>query len=71
MQFFTFFFIPETKGIPIEEMDLVWTRHWFWKRYVPVSHHNMGVPMSDVKANKLENGANGTNGANEANGHRL
>lgn len=68
MQFFTFFFIPETKGIPIEEMDLVWTRHWFWKRYVPVSHHNMGVPMSDVKANKLENGANGTNGAN---GHQL
>ena len=30
MFIFTYFFIPETKGVPIEEMDLVWTKHWFW-----------------------------------------
>jgi len=59
MFFFTYFFIPETKGIPIEEMDLVWTKHWFWKRYVPYPETlaNGGVPMGDLKANKLENGA--------------
>lgn len=27
-------FLPETKGIPIEEMAGVWKTHWFWKRYV-------------------------------------
>ncbi|XP_071687690.1 sugar transport protein 8-like [Rutidosis leptorrhynchoides] len=27
-------FIPETKGVPIDEMnDKVWKKHWFWKRY--------------------------------------
>lgn len=27
-------FLPETKGIPIEEMnDKAWKKHWFWKRY--------------------------------------
>lgn len=27
-------FIPETKGISIDEMnDKVWKKHWFWKRY--------------------------------------
>ncbi|KAF7810938.1 sugar transport protein 13-like [Senna tora] len=35
MMFFTIFLIPETKGIPIEEMmERVWSKHWFWKRYV-------------------------------------
>jgi hypothetical protein len=24
--------LPETKGVPIEEMQLMWRRHWFWKR---------------------------------------
>lgn len=58
MFFFTVFFIPETKGIPIEEMDLVWTKHWFWKRYVPYPETlaKGGVPMGDLKASKLENG---------------
>ncbi|XP_024382078.1 sugar transport protein MST4 [Physcomitrium patens] len=66
MFLFTYFFIPETKGIPIEEMDLVWTRHWFWKNYVPhpdtLAHPN-GIPMEAMKTSKLEDGA--------ANGHKL
>ncbi|KAG0582204.1 hypothetical protein KC19_3G042200 [Ceratodon purpureus] len=58
MFFFTYFFIPETKGVPIEEMDLVWTKHWFWKKYVPLPETlaHGGVPMGDLKANKVENG---------------
>lgn len=28
--------LPETKGVPVDEMvDRVWRRHWFWKRCFP------------------------------------
>ncbi|CAK9226901.1 unnamed protein product [Sphagnum troendelagicum] len=30
-----YFFLPETKGVPIEEMSLLWRSHWFWRRFVP------------------------------------
>ncbi|XP_051113161.1 sugar transport protein 8-like [Andrographis paniculata] len=31
---FATFLLPETKGIPIEEMtDKVWKKHWFWRRF--------------------------------------
>ncbi|OAY61114.1 sugar transport protein 8 [Manihot esculenta] len=34
MGLFAIFLLPETKGIPIDEMiDRVWKKHWFWKRY--------------------------------------
>ncbi|KAK7411629.1 hypothetical protein VNO78_03064 [Psophocarpus tetragonolobus] len=32
MTIFVYFFLPETKGIPIEEMSYMWRKHWFWKR---------------------------------------
>ncbi|RZR97422.1 hypothetical protein BHM03_00026611 [Ensete ventricosum] len=34
MTVFIALFLPETKNIPIEEMGLVWKKHWFWSRYV-------------------------------------
>jgi len=34
MTLFVYFFLPETKGIPIEEMDAIWGQHWYWKRFV-------------------------------------
>ncbi|CAN6363754.1 unnamed protein product [Urochloa humidicola] len=34
MTAFVFFFLPETKGMPIEEMDKIWAKHWYWKRFV-------------------------------------
>ncbi|CAN1284480.1 Sugar carrier protein C [Linum perenne] len=34
MSIFVFFFLPETKGIPIEEMGQVWRSHWYWSRFV-------------------------------------
>lgn len=34
MSIFIYMFLPETKNIPIEEMYMVWQRHWFWKNYV-------------------------------------
>ncbi|XP_002994656.2 sugar carrier protein A [Selaginella moellendorffii] len=35
MSVFVFWFIPETKNVPIEEMIGVWRKHWFWRRIVP------------------------------------
>ncbi|XWS39727.1 hypothetical protein CRYUN_Cryun18bG0079300 [Craigia yunnanensis] len=34
MTIFVAVFVPETKGIPLEYMDQVWLKHWFWRRYV-------------------------------------
>ncbi|KAL1807543.1 hypothetical protein ACET3Z_024533 [Daucus carota] len=35
MTIFVYFFIPETKNIPIEEMNKVWKTHWFWSKFIP------------------------------------
>ncbi|XP_028760708.1 sugar carrier protein A-like [Neltuma alba] len=35
MTIVVFLFLPETKGVPIEEMVFLWRKHWFWKRLVP------------------------------------
>ncbi|CAN1265541.1 Hexose carrier protein HEX6 [Linum perenne] len=34
MTAFVYFLLPETKGVPIEKMEEVWTEHWFWCRIV-------------------------------------
>ncbi|KAK9156202.1 hypothetical protein Sjap_003682 [Stephania japonica] len=34
MTLFVTFFLPETQGIPIEDMSKVWSQHWFWTRFV-------------------------------------
>ncbi|CAN0888265.1 Sugar transport protein 10 [Linum grandiflorum] len=35
MTVFVYFFIPETKNVPIEEMNRIWKAHWFWGKYIP------------------------------------
>lgn len=35
MTIFVFLFLPETKGIPIEEMSFMWRKHWFWTLILP------------------------------------
>ncbi|KAH9678540.1 MFS domain-containing protein [Citrus sinensis] len=34
MTTFVHFFLPETKNLPIEQMDKLWVEHWFWRRIV-------------------------------------
>jgi hypothetical protein len=34
MSFFIYNFLPETKGVPIEEMAVVWRNHLFWRKFV-------------------------------------
>ncbi|OVA20181.1 Sugar/inositol transporter [Macleaya cordata] len=41
MTLFVIFFLPETKGIPIEEMSKVLEQHWFWRRCPFESVHNI------------------------------
>lgn len=54
MSIFVYVFLPETKGIPIEEMVIVWKQHWFWSRFMAnVDYPNGGVEMGkggDVKS---------------------
>jgi len=35
MTIFIGLFLPETKNVPIEEMNKVWKSHWFWCKFVP------------------------------------
>ncbi|WVZ50793.1 hypothetical protein U9M48_002016 [Paspalum notatum var. saurae] len=36
MTAFVYLFLPETKRIPIEQIDKVWGEHWFWRRVIGV-----------------------------------
>ncbi|KAK7410526.1 hypothetical protein VNO78_01369 [Psophocarpus tetragonolobus] len=38
MTLFIIFFLPETKGIPLESMYTIWGKHWFWNRFVKGAH---------------------------------
>ncbi|KAL3724568.1 hypothetical protein ACJRO7_029700 [Eucalyptus globulus] len=43
MTAFIYFFLPETKNIPIEKMSQVWEEHWYWKKYMVVD----GPPFAE------------------------
>ncbi|KAK8942584.1 Sugar carrier protein C [Platanthera zijinensis] len=51
MTFFIAFFLPETKGVPIEEMAHVWRGHWFWGRFITDEdiHVRSKLEMTDGK----------------------
>ncbi|XVF44565.1 hypothetical protein PTKIN_Ptkin02bG0135000 [Pterospermum kingtungense] len=35
MTIFVALFLPETKNIPIEDMNRIWKDHWYWGKYIP------------------------------------
>lgn len=43
MTVFVYFLLPETKNIPIEQMDVIWRQHWFWKKIVGVEKKELAV----------------------------
>ncbi|KAJ8509644.1 hypothetical protein OPV22_000085 [Ensete ventricosum] len=44
MTAFIAFFLPETKSVPIEEMVLVWRKHWFWSKFISDEDVHVGNP---------------------------
>ncbi|XP_065867739.1 sugar transport protein 10-like [Euphorbia lathyris] len=46
MTIFIYFFCPETKNVPIEEMNSVWKAHWFWGKYIPDHDHKPFRPQT-------------------------
>ncbi|KAJ1698414.1 hypothetical protein LUZ63_006926 [Rhynchospora breviuscula] len=52
MTIFIAFLLPETKNVPIEEMVVVWKRHWFWGKFIAdedVHVSGMAVEISNGK----------------------
>ncbi|KAJ0965875.1 hypothetical protein J5N97_027013 [Dioscorea zingiberensis] len=55
MTLFVFVLLPETKGVPIEEMILLWRKHWFWKKVMPPiqeeteTSRGTGIQMANVR----------------------
>ncbi|KAH9610685.1 hypothetical protein KSS87_003694 [Heliosperma pusillum] len=52
MSIFIYFFLPETKGIPIEEMSMVWKKHWYWGRFIPDDAAPTGLIALEMGINK-------------------
>ncbi|XP_015945749.1 sugar transport protein 10-like isoform X1 [Arachis duranensis] len=48
MTIFIAFFLPETKNVPIEEMNSVWRSHWFWARFIPQDMVNSHAHLQDL-----------------------
>ncbi|KAK1303801.1 Sugar transport protein 1 [Acorus calamus] len=47
MTIFIYFFLPETKNVPIEEMVLIWKKHKFWGRFI--ADEEVHIEMSNGK----------------------
>lgn len=45
MTIYVYYFLPETKNIPIEEMNQVWRSHWFWSKFMTDEFSNGNVEM--------------------------
>ncbi|KAL0409131.1 UNVERIFIED_CONTAM: Sugar transport protein 4 [Sesamum radiatum] len=50
MTLFVYFFVPETRNVPIEEMNTVWKAHWFWGKYIPDDAVGLSHKSSDHDA---------------------
>ena len=42
MSSFVYFFLPETKQVPIEDVHLLFENHWFWKKVVGQTDDSKG-----------------------------
>ncbi|CDY62951.1 BnaA01g36640D [Brassica napus] len=47
MTIFIYLMLPETKNVPIEEMNRVWKAHWFWGRFIP--DEAVGVSAAEMQ----------------------
>eukprot|EP01018_Ginkgo_biloba_P011667 Gb_10872 [translate_table: standard] len=61
MSVFIYFFLPETKNVPIEEMSTVWKNHWFWGRMIPQDDDHSPYTYEKPTAVELAKPANPNN----------
>ncbi|KAI3823649.1 hypothetical protein L1987_05089 [Smallanthus sonchifolius] len=54
MTIIVYYFLPETKGIPIEDMAGIWKEHWYWKRFVPVADEELAEVKDTNKDEELK-----------------
>ncbi|EPS73973.1 hypothetical protein M569_00781 [Genlisea aurea] len=47
MTVFIYFFLPETKNVPIEDMNRLWKSHWFWGKYIPDDAQGLDLPRTN------------------------
>ncbi|CAH9070352.1 unnamed protein product [Cuscuta epithymum] len=52
MTIFVFLLLPETKGVPIEEMMHLWQKHWFWKNIVSGIHSHAYEAKTNGRQNE-------------------
>lgn len=48
---FVYFFLPETKDVPIEKMEKIWKEHWYWKRYVVGEDEDQELKIHEMEIN--------------------
>lgn len=61
MTVLVYYFLPETKNIPIEEMVVVWKEHWYWSRFITdADYPNIGGGGFELKTSGGDNNSNAT-----------
>ncbi|XP_040383224.1 hexose carrier protein HEX6-like isoform X3 [Oryza brachyantha] len=53
MTAFVYLLLPETKGLPIEQVGRLWSQHWFWRRFVTASDGEQAELEPVTKVDKL------------------
>ncbi|DBB06107.1 TPA: species-specific tRNA processing [Trebouxia sp. C0006] len=50
-------FLPETKGVPIEEMGILWRKHWFWSKVIMTPEERAAFQKGDLYGAGVTTGA--------------
>ena len=50
-------FLPETKGVPIEEMGILWRRHWFWSKVIMTPEERAAFQKGDLAGAGVSTGS--------------
>lgn len=48
MTIYVICFLPETKGVPIEEMGILWRKHWFWSKVIMTPEERAAFQKGDL-----------------------
>ena len=56
MTIYVIFFLPETKGVPIEEMGILWRKHWFWSKVIMTPEERAAFQKGDLLGSGVTTG---------------